>query len=266
MYPQCLEDEQRCQAIRALVEGDATLVMTQWWEQYASPQDYQDIFNYRSPPQTLPEQFPPPYVVRDGNFPYVEGAVFVQALYDRGRWARVNQAYDQLPQSTEQILHPSKYFAGESPAVVRETDLEEVLGDGWRLLENNSLGEWMTYLLLAYGADVEAQIAESTAASAAAGWGGDRYLVYYHDQNGHTVLAARWIWDSSADAIAFLAALNQHLGERFVGGVVNTTRGDCWEANAQRACSYTAGREVLWLLGPGATTVEAVLARFPGFN
>lgn len=266
VYPQCLQDEQRCQAIRALVEGDATLVMNQWWQQYANPQDYLDIFNYRPPAQTLPEQFPPPYVVRDGNFPYVEGMAFVEALYARGRWARVNQAYSQLPESTEQILHPSKYFAGESPLVVRETLLEEVLGDGWRRLANNSLGEWSTYLLLAYGADVESQLSDSAATAAAAGWGGDRYLVYYHDETDKTVLAARWIWDTSADAVTFRSALDGHLSERFVGGVVITARGDCWEANAQRTCVYTAGREVLWLLGPDATTVEAVLTRFAGFN
>ncbi len=267
VYPLCIGDGQRCQAIRALVEGDATLVMNQWLEQrYPSPEDFIDILNYSPPAQTLPEQFPPPFALRNGNFPYVEGLAFVEALYARGRWARINQAYDQLPQTTEQILHPSKYFAGETGAEVAETPLGEVLGAGWRQLDNDSLGEWMTFLLLGYGADVEAQLPVSDATKASAGWGGDRYQVYYNDATGETVLAARWTWDTAADASTFRSAMAKHLSERFGANAVESARGSCWEANAQRACLYTAGRQTLWLLGPQATIVEAILARFPGFS
>lgn len=266
VFPLCMGEEQRCQAIQALVEGDATLVMTQWWEQYASPDDYFDILNFNPPAQTLPEQFPPPFVLRDGNFPYVEGLSFVQALYARGRWARINQAYDQPPRTTEQIMHPSKYFAGEVGAVVGEIPLGDVLGAGWRPLENDALGEWMTYLLLGYGADVDSQLTDSEAAAAAAGWGGDRYQVYYNDETGQTVLAARWIWDSGPDALTFRSAMTKYLNERFGANVVASSRGACWEANAQRACLFSNGRETLWLLGPEASLLEAILTHFPGFN
>jgi hypothetical protein len=68
----CLGDQQGCAAIRALVEGDATLLMQQWWRQYAGPQDYQDILRYHPPRQTLPEDYPPPYVSRDLEFPYLK--------------------------------------------------------------------------------------------------------------------------------------------------------------------------------------------------
>lgn len=266
VYPVCLSDAQRCQAIRALVEGDATLVMNQWWEQYANPQDYLDILNYRPPAQTLPEQFPPPYVLRDSQFPYVEGLAFVEALYARGRWARVNQAYGDLPESTEQILHPSKYFAREAPIPMAETSMENVLGPDWRLLDSNSLGEWMTYLLLAYGADVDAQVDDAAARTAANGWGGDRYQVYFNDAMAQTILAARWAWDTQADANGFINAMKDHLNERFGGSELPSARGDCWEANAQRTCLYTSGRVVLWLLAPDASMIEAVLARFPTFR
>src|SRR3970282_2845449 len=105
-----------------------------------------DILAYQPPLYALPEQFPPPFVTRDASFPYTEGLNFVNALYARGRWALVNAAYTNLPESTEQILHPSKYFRGDSPEEMPDTPLDSVLREGWRLLDNNSLGEWMTYL------------------------------------------------------------------------------------------------------------------------
>jgi len=266
VYPLCLEDEQRCAALRALVEGDATLVMTQWWQQYASPQDYGDILAYQPPLYALPEQFPPPFVTRDASFPYTEGLNFVNALYARGRWALVNAAYTNLPESTEQILHPSKYFSGDSPEEMPDIPLEPVLGEGWRLLANNSLGEWMTYLMLGYGADVESQLEDALAERAAAGWGGDRYRVYHNDEAGQTAMAARWSWDTTTDATTFDGAMRDYLHERYGGNRLQVTRGACWEANAQRSCLYRAGVEILWLLGPDAATVDALLTRFPGFN
>jgi len=68
------------------------------------------------------------------------------------------------------------------------------------------------------------------------------------------------------DATTFDGALADYLLERYGGNEVESTRGRCWEANAQRSCQYRAGLEILWLLGPDAATVDAVLTRFPGFN
>jgi hypothetical protein len=240
--------------------------MNQWLEQYAGPQDLLDILSFDAPDQVMPDQFAPPFVVPEANFPYVEGLNFVNAMYARGRWALVNAAYTNLPESTEQILHPSKYFEGDSPEEMPDTPLDSVLGEGWRLLDNNSLGEWMTYLMLGYGADVDAQLDDAIAERAAAGWGGDRYWVYFNDESGQTAMSVRWSWDTMGDATTFDGALADYLLERYGGNEVESTRGSCWEANAQRSCLYRAGLEILWLLGPDAATVDAVLTRFPGFN
>jgi hypothetical protein len=266
VYPLCRGDEQRCQAIAALVEGDATLVGNRWLEEYATPQDFQDLLTYEAPAQVMPDQFAPPFVDPDARFPYVEGLTFVNALYARGRWALVNAAYANPPESTEQILHPGKYFEGDSPEEMPDTPLDAILGEGWRLLDTNSLGEWMTYLMLGYGADVDAQLDSAVAERAASGWGGDRYDVYFNDDTGQTAMSARWSWDSSGDATTFDGALGEYLRERYGGVEVESARGTCWEANAQRSCLYRAGLEILWLLGPDAATVDAILSVFPGFN
>jgi hypothetical protein len=43
---------------------------------------------------------------------YLNGAAFTGQLYALGGWAQVNAAFDALPQSSEQILHPEKYMSG----------------------------------------------------------------------------------------------------------------------------------------------------------
>jgi hypothetical protein len=265
VYPLCEGDEQRCQAIRALLEGDATLVMDQWLEQYASPQDYQDIYAYRPPRQTLPEQFPPPYVYPDASFPYSQGLAFVTYLYQRGNWAGVNEAYARLPDSTEQILHPEKYLADEPVAKVSDPALGETLGADWRLVKSNSLGEWTTYLILAYGADFAAQMDDQSSREAAAGWGGDHYQVYFDDATEQTVMAAHWIWDTSADQAEFARLLKDHLEQRFRGAALSRTTGDCWGVNGQVSCAYSSGRQTLWFLTPDESIQDELLSQFPDF-
>ena len=265
VYPECLSNADRCQAVQALVEGDATLVMGLWWRQYASPRDYQDIQNYVPPQSTLPEQFPPPYAVRDGEFPYLQGYDFVQDLHARGNWAEVNKAYARWPESTEQILHPEKYRAREKPQEIAAPALDQILGDGWRKLAEDTLGEWTTYLLLGYGADADAMLEDSVAQSAARGWGGDRYQVYHQVESDKTVLAAVWGWDSAQEAGQFLQAFTDHLGARFREARVDSASGTCWQVNQQTACVYAAGRQVLWLLAPDQATLDLVRALYPSF-
>jgi hypothetical protein len=240
--------------------------MNQWFEQYVRPQDIQDILNYRPPPVTLPEQFPPPYLYLDSAFPYQQGLQFVTTLYNRGRWARVNEAYQNLPTSTEHILHPETYLANERPLTVAEAAVATVLTDpAWVQLESNTLGEWTTYLLLGYGADVEAQLSDAIAARAATGWGGDRYQVYAREDSSEVVLVAHWIWDSAIDARTFDDAMQEYLEKRFVGGSVNSAAGECWEANAQTSCVYLNARETLWLLAPTMDLIEALRSLLPNF-
>lgn len=267
VYPVCLSDQQRCQAIRALVEGDATLVMNQWFQQYVRPQDVQDILNYKPPPVTLPEQFPPPYLYLDAAFPYQYGLDFVNQLYIRGRWARVNEAYQNLPQSTEQIMHPEKYLANERPVEVAEAPVATVLTDpAWRLVDSNVLGEWTTYLMLGYGADLDAQLDDETARKAATGWGGDRYQVYVNRDSGEVVLVAHWVWDSAIDANTFDRALRDYMDSRFNGGTVDSPRGSCWEANGQVSCVYLNVRDSVWILAPTMQLVDLLRALFPAFR
>jgi hypothetical protein len=265
VYPTCVDDEQRCQAVQALVEGDATLVMNQWLEQYATPQDYLDIINYSPGKMVLPEQFPPPYVLRDSEFPYTYGLEFVSYLHRRGNWTRVNDVYEELPESTEHILHPETYVAGESPVPVPAQALEGALGGDWRSLASNSLGEWMTYLLLGYGADQAAQLSDDVARRAAAGWGGDRYQVYYHAESESTALAAHWVWDSNSDATEFSQAMSAYQEQRFRGASVERSDGDCWEVNQQASCVFRAGSETLWILAPDQTALNRILSLFSRF-
>jgi hypothetical protein len=241
--------------------------MFQWWQQYATPRDYEDILNYKPPAQTIPDQFPPPYAYPDSDFPYSQGLNFVEYLYDRGNWAAVNRAYADLPQSTEQILHPQKYTAGESPVLVAAPPLNDALGADWRLIKSNSLGEWSTFLFLGYGADNAAQLSDNIAERAAAGWGGDSYQVYYNDATGAIVLAAHWVWDTTRDATEFRSAMLDYQDERFRGAkVTSRSDGECWEVNNQASCVFATEQATLWLLAPDQTTLNNILAQYPTFR
>lgn len=266
VYPECTRTMDECSAIRALVEGDATLSMAQWLNQYAGPKDYQDIANYEAPGQTLPEQFPPDYLIQQSQFPYTAGLDFVNVLHSRGNWAQINKTFQRLPQSTEQILHPEKYFAGEAPQKVASPELSATLGSEWRKLDSDTLGEWGTFLLLGYGADLEAQLSLTTAEPAAAGWGGDNFQVYVRDADAALLMAALWIWDTNGDAAAFARAMQQHLDGRFRGGEMATPSGECWSSNAQYTCLFTSGRQTLWILAPDDFTLQAIRKLYPGFS
>lgn len=265
---ECPNDEQRCTAIKALIEGDATLLMNQWVQQYATPQDYRDfLFYIQNPPYFIPpEQFSPPYVGLDVDFPYDQGYDFVKFLYKRGNWAEVNRAYANPPTSTEQILHPEKFIARENPIPASGPPLESALGGDWKLLTNSSLGEWTTFLILGYNADLGSQLPDNVAAPAAAGWGGDRYQVYYSPSLDQTALAVHWVWDTKKDATEFETAIKKQLGTRFRGNTKAQAGATCWEAVAQTTCIISRPSRTLWLIAPDMPALLRMWALYPEFQ
>ena len=192
-------------AVAALVEGDATLVQTIYVFQHVDQEEQQAIAQaVRSGPQDVFDSAP--YVLqRTTTFPYLVGPAFVFALYSsENDWAPVNRAYELLPISTEQILHPEKYLAGERPVAVELPDVAGALGGGWSVLDEDTLGELLLGIYLETGADQE------VAAEAAAGWGGDRYALLSGPGDA-TLLASLVVWDTEEDAAEFHQTFLDHM-------------------------------------------------------
>ena len=264
IYPECEYSADQCIAIRALVEGDATLLMDQWLVEYTDPGFLAAVSPEIPTEMISSDDIPPPYVFREIEFLYGDGYNFVVAMFEEGSWEKVNSTYAALPETSEQILHPEKYIAQERAIQVELPDLASALGEDWRLLISDTLGELNTLMILGHSSDFLAHLDENTLRTAATGWGGDRFEVYHNDKRGRSILAALWEWDSVEDRVEFYSALTEYQNRRFRGNDVETAVGQCWELfNEHLSCIYSFADQTLWLLGPDAATVDLIYSSFP---
>jgi hypothetical protein len=198
-------------AAHALVEGDAMILMTQ--------------YVMRSPARQLAmlrslvtggagstEQYDKaPRVLRETLvFPYVQGSAWAGQLFKRGGWDAISSAYKNLPQSTEQILHPEKYFALEAPTKVPFKSISAALGKDWKVAEQDVNGEWNYYLILD-----EFLQSKELSQKAAEGWGGDRYVLYTGPNKGDVLLTQKTVWDTEPDAQEFYEAYVRRTTKRY---------------------------------------------------
>jgi hypothetical protein len=186
----------------ALVEGDATLVMSIWQLQNLSQADLGQLLAESAADPGTQVLLDAPPVLRDSLlFPYTAGLSFVQGL-QAGGWQAVNAAFEKPPASTEQVLHPEKYASGEAPiAVTLPADLPARLGTGWKTSFEDTNGEFS----LAVWLRTNTAIDTATANAAAAGWGGDRYALL-EGPNGAWSVVTKTVWDTPADAAEFESA------------------------------------------------------------
>lgn len=114
-------------AAHALVEGDATLAMTLYIT-HNPLRALAFLKSFKATNMESPELDKAPRAVRENLlFTYLEGLSWTTALYKQGGWERVSRAFSELPQSTEQIMHPDKYFAHEAPVKVMLPDITGLL-------------------------------------------------------------------------------------------------------------------------------------------
>jgi hypothetical protein len=150
----------------------------------------------------------PAFLRRSMVFGYGYGAEFVQALIKNGNstWSDVDKSFTEFPLSTEQILHPRKFFGAQRdhPQDVRIKDADALAGEGWKPLYANVHGEFGTYLIL------NEFKASGDRKEAAAGWDGDRFYSWENAKGGVAVI---WYstWDSDKDAEEFFTAYSQLL-------------------------------------------------------
>jgi hypothetical protein len=199
----------------------------------------------------------PAFLKEDFVFPYNQGATFVQDIFSNGGWAAVDNVYNNPPVSTEQILHPNLY-PSDTPIPVDLPDVAGVLGQDWREVSRNQMGEWYTYLVLARGADTNARLDDNTAQSAAAGWGGDEYLVLHNDSTGQTAFVMKTVWDTPKDASEFATAFEKYATTRF--GVQPTVQGDTttWTYTDGMTSFYLSGDTTIWITAPDSATAQSI--------
>ena len=122
-------------------------------------------------------------------FPYMSGLTFMSDLYRTGGFPLMNGAFRTPPTSTEQVLHPDKYLAGEGPVPVAIPEPPA----GWRRVLGGRMGELLTGVVLRQC---------SPASGAGIGWGGDAFAIV---QGAGSSVALLWstVWDDEGAARSF---------------------------------------------------------------
>jgi hypothetical protein len=154
---------------------------------------------------------------------YMKGVMPVYETYVNGGWDAVATLYTNPPDSTEQVLHPADKLVGKRDYPV---GISLKAPKGWSELYGEVMGElgWRVYFMVWEADDPTA---------AAAGWDGDRYMVYENDCALVALIATTW--DSPEDAKQFTDAYLASLTKRFPesaapakgkGGVVSVPRPD----------------------------------------
>lgn len=240
-------------AARALVEGDAMLTMRIWGRQFLRPSDKRSLGD--EPAQSDPILESAPLLVRgELLFPYDAGWVFAQVLFQDGGYAAVDQAFLNLPRSTEQILHPEKYVAGEQPVNVTISPLEQALGGDWKTLRTDTFGELVLRLLLEPG------LGWPEAEAAAAGWGGDVYTIL-EDGAGRRVVGMVTVWDTDEDAAEMYNTFVANVTAQFKSAAARTIVQPSlarWTTAEYQIQAIKTGTVVRIVYAPDAQTMDQV--------
>jgi len=247
----CEADSERCAALQALLEGDATLLEERWLLTYASDADFQQLLDFYDSFSSPTYESAPEFLKEDFLFPYTTGYDFVERFFLDGGWAAVDTLYADPPVSTEQILHPRRY-PSDVPIRLVVPDVLESLGPEWREMDRDVLGEWFTLLTL------KGFLPEQQAQTAAEGWGGDYYIALHDDSKGQGVLVLATAWDTVRDAHEFYSAFRDYGGVRFGERTLSSTTRSIWEAFGEWNSIEIIGDQTLWILAPDSEIGEAV--------
>ncbi|MCH8309320.1 MAG: hypothetical protein IIB17_02340, partial [Chloroflexi bacterium] len=250
----------QAKAFTALVEGDATITELLYMIEYLDDAE-QDAARNASASADISAFLAAPLVIRRSiAFPYVEGRLFVIDLYlQNSDFEAINGAYEYVPRSTEQIIHVDKYYAREEPIEVVLPDIAVTLVEGWTELDRDTLGELFIRSYLEF--DLEFRPGSATSSIAAAGWGGDQYVLL-ENEAGETLFASMIVWDTEEDAVEFYLAY-QDLMEFSLGGtweeLVDIKSTLTMETDSQRALINLDGLITVIVLSPDLDTALAAI-------
>jgi len=240
-------------ALAALVEGDATLVMSRYMT--ANPFRFLGMLGSALVPHDSAAFGASPRALRESLlFPYMQGLTFNNQLVRMGGEAAVSRAFTRLPKSTQQVMHFELYLANKQPIPVPLRDVRPQLGTGWRLLDYDVNGEEGSALVLSQFLTDKAEVEAATK-----GWAGDRFAVY-GGLNKAVLVVQDTLWDSEQAAQKWRDAYAKRTVARFPDHLNGTTIGQLtkWQSGTDGVWLERQGRRVLIL--------EGTYSAFPSAN
>jgi hypothetical protein len=243
MLPDDTTDDDRALAVRALVEGDATISGLLYAQQYMTEEEFNDMLAESAAAETAVLDKAPRYVRDSLIFPYDKGVEFVMAVGGLMSFRSIDEALKDPPASTEQIMHPEKYTGSQRdmPKPAPVIPLTGTLSTGWTMQDNATIGEFDLQVMLDDNG-------ASDASRAAEGWGGGNYGFY---RNGdQALILVNTSWDTKADADEFEAAMRETFA-------VSGEEGDFW-TDGRRLFAIKRVGDNVWY---GASTDRAQLEK-----
>jgi hypothetical protein len=252
----CDADSERCFAIQALIEGDATLLQEQWLRTFARDEDRSDLLEFFAAFAMPVLDSAPAYIQSELTFPYFWGLHFVRSLYLEGGWAAVDSAYQNPPLSSEQILHPDRY-PKDSPVDLVSPNASEALNPTWQETPHDVLGEWATRMAL------NEYLPLDQASLAAEGWGGDLLLFFYQEDDGVEALALITQWDTMRDSHEFSAAFHDYGLARFGDPEILSTTSSQWLYEDGISYFERVSNQTIWIMAPDEQMLDLLQKAIP---
>ena len=187
----------------AVMEGQATWLMSE----YMAAKTGQSLKNSPGMVELMSRagdmgggQFPvldksPLYIRESLSFPYTKGMLFQHRAVEKVGQKAFSEVFKRAPVSTQQILHPEKYFGGVTPTrpeVPRPPDHRD-----YEVYTEGSVGELDHAILIRqYGTEEQAE-------QIAPRWRGGAYRLLEHKKNKRMLLTYAVDWEDQATAARY---------------------------------------------------------------
>jgi len=175
-------------------------------------------------------------------FPYSQGMLFQNAVYQRMKQQSFEEVFKHPPVSTQQIIHPDTYFANLQPAKPALPPPPET--HGYKRIAEGTMGELDHSVLLEQyaGADESKSLSPH--------WRGAVYALEEHKSPERVVLLYAVEWDDAASATRYFKDYRKVLEKKFKHAVFES------ESDTSLAGTGDDGHFLVQLNGAVVTSVE----------
>ncbi|HUE00068.1 MAG TPA: hypothetical protein VMR62_10895 [Bryobacteraceae bacterium] len=188
----------------------------------------------------------PLYLRKTLVFPYSEGMLFQNAVYERMKQQSFEEVFRRPPVSTQQILHPDAYFAAVEPAHPGLPPVPD--SHGYKRIAEGNVGELDHSILL------EQYAGPDDAKAVSPHWRGGAYALEERRAPERVILLYAVAWDDAASAARYFKLYRKVLEKKWKQVAIES------ESDTALAGTGDDGHFLVQLTGNVVTSVEGAEA------